>query len=100
MESDWPLLAHSSCLYWLAKQLLKLGFSIYSPPNISQSLQTVGGWFQDIFPDIFYFYEKIDFLTILALLGLQNVPVGPKNGQNGHFDHFGHFWGSKSAGAP
>ena len=63
-------------------------FWFFDPQNLSKSLQIGGGWFGGIFPDIFYFYEKIAFLTILALLALQNVPVGPKNGQNGHFRPF------------
>ena len=58
------------------------------PQNHSKSFQIGGGWFQDSFPDIFYFYEKFDFFTILARLAQQNVPVGPKMAQNGHFRPF------------
>ena len=63
-------------------------FSIFWPPKPFEIAPNRWGMVWGYFPDIFYFYEKIDFLTILALLGLQNVPVGPKNGQNGRFRPF------------
>ena len=60
-------------------------FRFFDPQNLSESLQIGGGWFGGIFPDIFYFFEKIAFLAILARLALQNVQVVFQNDQNGHF---------------
>ena len=63
-------------------------FGFLTPKTFRNRSKSVGDGLGVFFPKIFYFFEKIAFLAILALLGLQNVPVGPKNGQNDHFRPF------------
>ena len=66
-------------------------FWFLDPQNHSESLQTVFRWILGLIPDIFCNFEKIDFFTILARRGPQNVQKSPKMAQNGHFGHFGPF---------
>ena len=65
---------------------------IFDPQNHSESFQTVFRWILGIIFDIFCLFQKIDFFTILARLGPQNVQKWPKWPKMAKMAILGHFW--------